>query len=48
MGANFDGFVKISESNVLIEGEFSGLSPMFFTQKTVEDFIRKKLTEFGL
>jgi hypothetical protein len=47
-GAKFDGLIKISETNVVIEGELSGLSVMFFTQKTVEDFIAGKLTEFGL
>jgi len=40
--------MEVSETNVTIDGELSGLSTMFFTQKTVEDFLKKKLTEFGL
>jgi hypothetical protein len=47
-GWHFDGFIYVSESNVVIEGELSGLSLMFFTQKTVQDFIKAKLAEFGL
>ena len=47
-GAKFDGFIEISELNVVIDGELSGFSVMFFTQKTVEDFIAGKLAEFGL
>jgi hypothetical protein len=47
-GAKFDEFIKISEPNIVIDGELSGLSVMFFTQKTVEDFVPTKLTEFGL
>ena len=47
-GWHFDGFIHVSESNVVIEGELSGLSLMFFTQKTVQDFIKAKLAEFGL